>query len=143
MSSARTSTETPNQEKMNVLTLKFACIPVKYAPKRKHIDFTPPQWRTKLGEFDHPDLIQWANSLYQSKVFKTPKEFNEAYDAGVYDVLYWRNKPMVLTAADIDAFASEHQDGAFDDAVKPGVIEKMIAKMKAALETGGKVIFLY
>ena len=50
-------------------TLKFACIPAKYAPKRKMIDFSLPKWRTKYGEFTHPDLTQWANSLYQSKVF--------------------------------------------------------------------------
>ncbi len=124
-------------------SLKFACIPVKYAPKRKHVDFALPQWRTKLGEFNHPDLIQWANSLYQSKVFKTREEFNEAYDAGIKDVLHWRNKPMVLTKEDVDAFVTEHEEGAFEDAVKPGVIEKMIMKMKASLESGEKVVFVY
>jgi hypothetical protein len=124
-------------------TLKFACIPTKYAPKRKMIDFSLPQWRTKLAEFDHPDLTQWANSLYQSKVFNTPQEFNAAYDLGHLDTLYWRNKPMVLTAEDVDAFVSEHTDGAFDDAVKPGVLEKLIVKMRAALASGEKTVFVY
>ena len=123
--------------------VKFACIPLKYAPKRKFIDFSLPAWRTKLGEFDHPDLNQWTNSLYQTKVFKTPKEFNEAYDLGHLETLYWRNKPMVLTKEDVEAFAAEHADGAFDDAVKPGVVEKLIAKMRASLETGEKVVFVY
>jgi hypothetical protein len=124
-------------------TLKFACIPVKYAPKRKMIDFSLPKWRTKYGEFTHPDLTQWANSLYQSKVFKTPKEFNEAYDLGHLDTLYWRNKPMVLTKEDVDAFETEYTDGAFDDAVKPGVIDKLIMKLRAALDSGEKFVFVY
>ena len=90
-------------------TIKFACIPAQYAPKRKMIDFALPKWRTKLAEFNHPDLVQWAHDLYQTKVFPTREAFNEAYDLKL-DSLYWRNKPMILKAEDIAAFEAEHQE---------------------------------
>ena len=56
--------------------LKFATLPVKYAPKRKFIEFAKPKWHNKLGEFSDPDVLSWINNLYQDKVFKTPKDFN-------------------------------------------------------------------
>jgi len=120
---------------------KFATIPVKYAPKRKMVGFVAPQWKNKLGEFEHPDVASWVNNLYQDKTFKTPKDFNEAYDSGLTEVLFWRNKPMVLTKEDIDNFEEEFNDGAFDE-VKPAA-QKVLTKMRAALETGEKVVFVY
>jgi hypothetical protein len=121
--------------------LKFATLPVKYAPKRKLIGFAMPQWKTKLGEFDHPDVLSWVNNLYQEKTFKTPKDFNEAYDSGLTEVLFWRNKPMVLAKEDVDNFEEEFKEGAFDD-VKVSV-QKTLTKMRAALETGEKVLVVY
>lgn len=127
--------------------LKFATLPVKYAPKRKMIDFSVPQWKNKLGEFDHPDIVGWVNSTYQSKVYKTQKEFNAAYDQAISmgvrpsEMICWRNKPMVLTKEDVDNFEEEFKEGAFDD-VKV-TAQKTLTKMKAALETGEKVIFVY
>lgn len=121
--------------------LKFATLPVKYAPKRKMIDFAMPQWKNKLGEFDHPDVVGWVNGTYQSKVYKTQKEFNEAYDSGDTGRLYWRNKPMVLTKEDVDNFEEEFNEGAFDE-VKTAV-QKTLTKMRAALETGEKVLVVY
>jgi hypothetical protein len=122
-------------------TLKFASIPTKFAPKRKMVGFAAPQWKNKLGEFDHPDVLSWVNNLYQEKTFKTAKDFNEAYDAGIAEVLYWRNKPMVLTKEDLDNFEEEFNGGAFDD-VKLAV-QKTLMKMKAAFETGEKTVFVY
>jgi len=127
--------------------LKFATVPTKYAPKRKMIDFAVPQWKNKLGEFEHPDVASWVNSTYQSKVYKTQKEFNEAYDqAAAMGVLpsaavCWRNKPMVLTKEDVDNFEEEFNEGAFDE-VKTDV-KKTLTKMRAALETGEKVLFVF
>jgi hypothetical protein len=127
--------------------LKFATLPVKYAPKRKMIGFAMPQWKTKLGEFDHPDVVGWVNGTYQSKVYKTPKEFNDAYDQATSmgalpsDVVCWRNKPMVLNKEDVDNFEEEFNEGAFDE-VKTAV-QKTLLKMRAALETDEKVIVVY
>lgn len=127
--------------------LKFATLPVKYAPKRKMIDFSMPQWKNKIGEFDHPDLVSWVNSTYQSKVYKTQKEFNDAYDQAASlgmrpsDAVCWRNKPMVLNKEDIDNFEEEFNEGAFDE-VKVSV-QKTLTKMRAALETGEKVLVVY
>lgn len=127
--------------------LKFATLPVKYAPKRKMIDFSVPQWKNKLGEFDHPDVAGWVNSTYQSKVYKTQEEFNAAYDQAVSmgarpsDTICWCNKTMVLTKEDVDNFEEEFKEGAFDD-VKVSV-QKTLTKMRAALATGEKVIFVY
>lgn len=132
---------------MAVTLAKFATLPVKYAPKRKMIDFAVPQWKNKLGEFDHPDVVGWINSMYQSKVYKTQKEFNEAYDQAASlgilpsDAVCWRNKPMVLTKEDIDNFEEEFNEGAFDE-VRIAV-QKTLTKMRAVLETGEKVIFVY
>ena len=121
---------------------KFASIPIKYAPKRKFLEFAAPQWKNKLGEFSDPDVLSWINNLYQDKKFKTPKDFNEAYDAGLTDVIYWRNKTMVLSKEDVDNLEEEFNGGGFDDGQHSDV-RKMLTKMRAALETGEKVIYVY
>ena len=127
--------------------VKFAAIPVKYAPKRKMISFAIPQWKNKMGEFEHPDVLSWVNRLYQDKAFPTQKEFNAAYDQAIStgvmpsEMVCWRNKSMVLTKEDVANFEEEFNGGAFDD-VKTAA-QKTLAKMKAALETGEKVLFVY
>lgn len=127
--------------------LKFASIPIKYAPKRKMVGFAAPQWKNKLGEFDHPDVLSWVNNIYQAKAFPTQKEFNAAYDQAISmgvmpsEMVCWRNKPMVLTKEDLVNFEEEFNEGAFDE-VKLAV-QKTLTKMKAALETGEKVLFVY
>jgi hypothetical protein len=127
---------------MAATIVKFAAIPLKYAPKRKLVDFSLPQWRNKLAEVDDQDVASFINGAYQDKVFKTAKEFNETYDAGLWDVLNWRNKPMVLDKDDITLFEEVHKNGGFDR-VEPIKLDKLILKMKAMLETGEKVIFVY
>lgn len=124
------------------LTVKFATIPIKYAPKRKMTDFVPPQWRNKLAEIEDQDVHSFINSAYQDKVFPTQTEFNRAYDERDTHRLHWGNKPMVLTKEDITVFEAVHKNGAFD-LIKPETIDRLITKMKAALETGEKVIFVY
>ena len=127
--------------------LKFASIPTKFAPKRKMIGFAAPQWKNKLGEFEHPDIASWVNNVYQAKAFPTQKEFNAAYDQAISmgvmpsEMVCWRNKTMVLTKEDIDNFEDEFNGGAFDG-VKAAA-QKTLAKMRAALETGEKVIYVY
>ena len=122
---------------------KFATVPTKYAPKRKFIEFAAPQWKNKLGEFSDPDVLSWINNLYQEKMFKTSKDFNEAYDSGLTEVLFWRNKTMVLNKTDVDNFEEEFNEGAFDDGGQRQSVARALTKMKAALETGEKVIFVY
>ena len=122
--------------------IKFASIPIKYAPKRKTVNFAMPKWRNKLGELEDEDVESFINSVYQDRTFKTQKEFNEAYDNRLLDLLHWRNKPMILTRADATVFEEVHKNGAFDTA-KPDVIDKILAKMKACFETGEKVVFVY
>ena len=117
----------------------FAAIPAKFAPKRKMIDFALPKWRNKIGEFDSPDLLSWVRNLYQDKRFPTREQYNQAYDEHALD---WLNRPMVLTKEDIDLLQEEHEGGAFDDTVKPGVMNKMIEKMRRAQESE-KVVFVY
>ena len=124
------------------LTVKFATIPIKYAPKRKMVDFTLPQWRNRLAEIDDQDVHSFINSAYQDKVFPTQEDFNRAYDDRDTHRLHWGNKPMVLTKEDITVFEDVHKNGAFD-LIKTEIIDKLVAKMKAALETGEKVIFVY
>jgi len=125
---------------------KFAAIPVKYAPKRKVLEFAAPQWKNKLGEFSDPDILSWINNLYQDKAFPTREAFNKAYDAALDAGLYpservsWRNKTMVLTKEDIDNFEEEFKAGAFYP--RDGV-QKTLTKMRAALETGEKVLYVY
>ena len=126
---------------------KFASIPIKYAPKRKFIEFAAPQWKNKLGEFSDPDVLSWINNLYQDKAFPTREAFNKAYDAALdaglrpADGVSWRNKTMVLTKEDVANFEEEFNGGGFDGSQTAAA--KTLAKMKAALETGEKVIYVY
>ena len=122
--------------------IKFASMPLKYAPKRKTVNFSLPKWRNKLGEFQDPDIEGFINSVYQDRTFKTQKEFNEAYDNRHLELLHWSNKPMILTRSDVTVFEEVHRNGAFDT-TKPEVIDKLLAKMKACFETGEKVVFVY
>lgn len=116
--------------------VKFATIPAKYAPKRKMLDFALPQWRSKFTETENEIVSSWANDVYQSRVFKTQKEFNDAYDSGDRHYLNWSNRPMVLTLEDL---------ALFEEQVVPEVLEadKYLKKMKAFFETGEKVVFVY
>jgi hypothetical protein len=126
---------------------KFATVPIKYAPKRKLLEFAKPQWHNKLGEFSDPDILSWINNLYQDKAFPTREAFNKAYDdaqaAGLRpaDGVSWRNKTMVLTKEDVANFAEEFDGGAFCGSETAAA--KTLQKMRAALETGEKVIFVY
>jgi hypothetical protein len=119
-------------------TVKFATIPVKYAPKRKMIDFSLPQWRYKFTETANEDVLSWVHRMYQSKTFTTQAEFNKAYDERNTYMLRWDNKPMVLTAEDVSNFEEELCG-------EQGVMgaEKWLTKMRAFLETGEKVVFVY
>jgi hypothetical protein len=126
---------------------KFASIPIKYAPKRKVLEFAAPQWKNKLGEFSDPDVLSWINNLYQAKAFPTQKDFNAAYDHAISlglwpsEMVCWRNKTMVLTKEDVDNFEEEFNGGAFDGSQTAA--QKTLTKMRAALETGEKVIYVY
>jgi hypothetical protein len=40
------------------MSLKFACIPVKFAPKKKLTNFALPKWRQKLVEFEKDPDVQ-------------------------------------------------------------------------------------
>lgn len=122
--------------------IKFASMPLKYAPKRKTVNFSLPKWRNKLGELYDADIESFINSLYQDRTFKTQKEFNEAYDNRHLELLNWRNTPMILTKEDITVFEAVHKNGAFDT-TKPEVIDTLLTKMKACFETGEKVVFVY
>jgi hypothetical protein len=130
-----------------MMAAKFASVPAKYAPKRKFIEFAAPQWKNKLGEFSDPDVLSWINNLYQDKAFPTREAFNKAYDAaldaGVMPSQYvsWRNKTMILTKEDVDNFEEEFKGGAFDRSQISA--QKTLAKMRAALESGEKVLFVY
>jgi hypothetical protein len=125
---------------------KFASIPIKYAPKRKFLEFAAPQWKNKLGEFSDPDILSWINNLYQDKAFPTREAFNKAYDAALDAGMMpsagvsWRNKTMVLTKEDVDNFEEEFNGGAF---YPRDAVQKLVTKMRAALETGEKVIYVY
>jgi len=126
---------------------KFATVPIKYAPKRKFLEFAKPQWHNKLGEFSDPDVLSWINRLYQDKAFPTREAFNKAYDAALDAGMMpsvgvaWRNKTMVLSLADVDNFEEEFKGGAFEGS--QAAAEKTLKKMRAALETGEKVIYVY
>jgi len=127
--------------------VKFATVPIKYAPKRKFLEFAKPTWHNKLGEFSDPDILSWVGNIYQDKAFPTPAEFNKAYDDAVAVGLMpstgvaWRNKTMVLSLADVDNFEEEFRGGAFEGSQTAAA--KTLQKMRAALETGEKVIFVY
>jgi hypothetical protein len=126
---------------------KFASIPIKYAPKRKFLEFAAPQWKNKLGEFSDPDILSWINNLYQDKAFPTREAFNKAYDDAAAvgmrpaEGVAWGNKTMVITKEDVDNFEEEFRGGAFEGSQTTA--QKTLTKMKAALETGEKVIFVY
>ena len=126
---------------------KFASVPAKYAPKRKFLEFAAPQWKNKLGEFSDPDILSWINNLYQDKAFPTRAAFNKAYDnaaaAGLRpsEGVSWRNKTMILTKEDVDNFEEEFKGGAFYGSQTPA--QKLVTKMRAALESGEKVVFVY
>lgn len=134
-------------QKMAATLAKFASIPTKFAPKRKFLEFAAPQWKNKLGEFSDPDILGWINRLYQDKAFPTREAFNKAYDEGRAmglspgAAVSWRNKTMVLTKEDIDNFEEEFNGGGFD--ASQMTVQKMLTKMRAALETGEKAIFVY
>ena len=127
--------------------VKFATVPIKYAPKRKFLEFSKPQWHNKLGEFSDPDILSWINNLYQDKAFPTREAFNKAYDDAALvglrpaEGVSWANKTMVLTKEDVANFEEEFNGGAFDRSQTAA--QKTLTKMKAALETGEKVIFVY
>ena len=118
--------------------VKFATIPVKYAPKRKMIDFSLPQWKYKFTETENEDVLSWVRQVYRSKTFKTQAEFNRAYDEGNTYMLRWDNKTMVLTAEDVSNFEEE-----LCGEQRVVGADKWLNKMKAFLETGEKVIFVY
>ena len=122
--------------------VKFATVPIKYAPKRKFLEFAKPTWHNKLGEFSDPDILSWINNVYQDKAFPTREAFNKAYDdaARPAEGVAWGNKTMVLTKEDVDNFEEEFKGGAF---YPRDAVQKLVTKMRAALETGEKVIFVY
>jgi len=122
--------------------LKFASIPIKFAPKRKLVNFALPKWRSKMAEIQDVDVEGFINTLYQERTFKTQKEFNEAYDNRLLELLHWGHKPMILTREDVMALETDHRNGAFDT-TKPEVLDKLLAKMKAHLDAGERVIFVY
>jgi hypothetical protein len=123
--------------------VKFATVPIKYAPKRKFLEFAKPQWHNKLGEFSDPDVLSWVGNVYQDKAFPTREAFNKAYDeaARPAEGVSWRNKTMVLTKEDVANFEEEFGGGAFCGSATAA--QKLVTKMRAALETGEKVIFVY
>jgi hypothetical protein len=124
----------------------FSSVPIKYAPKRKFLEFAKPTWHNKLGEFSDPDVLSWINRLYQDKAFPTRADFNKAYDAALdmgvmpSQMVSWRNKTMVLNKEDVANFVEEFGGGAFCGSETAA--GKLVAKMQAALETGEKVIFV-
>ena len=120
------------------MSLRFASIPIKFAPKRKMVGFAPPVWKNKLGEFDDPDLRSWIIDRYQSKAFPTREEFNRAYDSGNHR---WDGQAMVLDKGDISDLQEQFAEGAFDDGPKEK-IAKLLVKAYAHMEND-KVIFVY
>lgn len=128
----------------NMASCTFTSVPIKYAPKRKFLEFAKPAWHNKLGEFSDPDILSWINNLYQDKAFPTREAFNKAYDAALdsgvmpSERVCWRNKTMVITKDDVANFVEEFDGGAFG----PGA-EKLVTKMKALVEKGEKVLFVY
>jgi hypothetical protein len=129
------------------MACKFATVPIKYAPKRKFLEFAKPTWHNKLGEFSDPDILSWINNVYQDKAFPTRAEFNKAYDDAAAvgmrpaEGVAWGNKTMVITKEDVDNFEEEFRGGAFEGSQTAAA--KTLQKMRAALETGEKVIFVY
>ena len=125
--------------------LKFACVPVQYAPKRKFVNFALPKWRQKLAEIDSaPDVHSWVNNLYQDRTFPTSEEFNRAYDERATDILHWNHKPMVLTPDDVCNFESELNEGGFGDPGTPefAKAEKLVKRMRD-VQSAEKIVFVY
>jgi hypothetical protein len=128
------------------MTATFSSVPIKYAPKRKFLEFAKPTWHNKLGEFSDPDVLSWINRLYQEKAFPTRADFNKAYDAALdmgvmpSQMVSWRNKTMVLNKEDVSNFVEEFGGGAFCGSETAA--GKLVAKMQAVLEKGEKVIFV-
>ena len=120
------------------MALRFASIPVKFAPKRKMVGFALPVWKNKLGEFEDADLRSWVLDRYQTKVFPTREEFNRAYDGGYH---LWEGQAMVLNKEDLADLQEQFDEGAFDDGPKDK-IAKMLTKAHAHMECD-KVIFVY
>jgi hypothetical protein len=125
----------------------FTSVPIKYAPKRKFLEFAKPTWHNKLGEFSDPDVLSWINRLYHDKAFPTRADFNKAYDAALdmgvmpSQMVSWRNNTMVLNKEDVSNFVEEFGGGAFCGSET--AVGKLVAKMQAVLEKGEKVIFVY
>jgi len=118
-------------------SVTFSSVPVKYAPKRKFLEFAKPQWHNKLGEFKDPDVLCWVNNRYQARAFPTRAAFNKAYDDAVAigmmpsQAVSWRNKTMVLTKEDLEDLAVELEGET-----------KLLEKIQRALGAD-KVIFVY
>ena len=49
---------------------------------------------------------------------------------------------MILAKEDLDALEEEHKEGAFEDTIKPGLVDKFLEKARKAL-AGEKVVFVY
>jgi hypothetical protein len=122
--------------------LKFACVPAKYAPKRKFVNFALPKWRQKLAEFEsNQDVQSWVNNLYQDKVFPTRSEFNRAYDLNDVN---WDHKPMVISHEDLGNFELELRDGGFGDmgSAEFTKAEKLLKRMRDVMKVE-KIVFVY
>jgi hypothetical protein len=123
--------------------LKFACVPAKYAPNRKFVNFALPKWRQKLAEFESsPDVQSWINNLYQDKVFPTQTEFNRAYDLN--NEINWDHKPMVLSHEDVCNFETELKEGGFGDigTVEFTKAQKLVKRMRD-VQGAEKIVFVY
>ena len=121
-------------------TLKFACIPIKFAPKKKITDFALPRFRQKLVELENdPDVMSWVTNVYQERAFPTREAFNKAYDSDTWAVK-WANKPMVLKESDIASFEEEFKEGGFEG--KPEVYQKLIRSMREVMAKE-KIVFVY
>lgn len=123
------------------MVVKFACIPIKFAPKKKLTNFSLPKWRQKLVELENDlDVQSWVNNIYQERTFSKRKEFNDAYDFGDSYTLNWLNKPMVITAENIADFEENFREGGFEG--KPAVYEKLVKRMKDVM-AADKIVFVY
>lgn len=121
--------------------VKFAIVPLKYAPKRKILGFVLPQCMVRVGEFHGQDIVTWVNNIYQNKVFPDRDDFNAAYDRAIRpsEAVCWRNKTMMLTAEDLANFDDELKEGAFEDED----VKKTLARLKDAIASGEKAVFVY
>jgi hypothetical protein len=121
-------------------SIKFACIPVKFAPKKKITNFALPRFRQKLTDFENdPDVMGWVSNVYQERVFPTQEDFNKSYDEDTWSVR-WMNRPMVLTRDDIAEFERVFNEGGFEG--KPEVYQKLIRRIREVMEKE-KIVFVY